>query len=172
MKSTPLFLFLIISLVFSSCTKDEVLNAEADIISIIVPAEILKTAPVIENSRITVRVKSDTDLSRQSPEFTLSEGATISPESGTTLDFSQPQLYTVTSQDKKSRKEYTVSYIKSEIVSRFGFNHFRLDESNKYHVFFEENESGDNIMDWASGNAGFAITAGDKPADQYPTTYA
>lgn len=172
MKSTPLVFFLIVSLVFSSCTKDDVLNAEADIISVIVPTVILKTEPVIENNRVTVRVISDTDLSRQSPEFTLSEGATIFPESGATLDFTQPKLYTVTSQDEKFRKEYTVSYIKSEITSHFDFNHFRLDESGKYHVFFEENENGDNIMDWASGNAGFAITASDKPADQYPTTYA
>ena len=172
MKSTQFVILLIVSLVLSSCAKDDVLNAEADIISIVVPAEILKAEPVIENNRITVRVKSDTDLSQQSPEFTLSDGATISPKSGTTLNFTQPQLYKVTSQDEKVSKEYTVSYIKSEITSRFGFNHFRLDETGKYHIFFEQNESGDNIMDWASGNGAFALTANDAPADKYPTTYA
>ena len=54
-------------------------------------------------------VKADTDLSKQSPEFTLTPGATISPASGTTRDFSEPQYYTVTSEDGIWKKRYEVN---------------------------------------------------------------
>lgn len=172
MKYKCLGLLLIASLVVFSCTKDEVLNSEADILSITVPAEILKVAPVVENNRIAVRVKFDTDLTQQSPLFDLSQGATINPKSGTTLDFSQPQLYTVTSEDGNYSKVYTVSYIKTEIELKYNFNNYRLDESGKYHVFYEKSSNGDNIMDWASGNSAFVLLAGSAPAEQYPTTYA
>lgn len=172
MKYKRLVFLLTIFLTIFSCTKDPALNSEADILSISVPAEILKVDPVVENNRITVRVKFDTDLSQQSPLFDLSQGATINPKSGTTLDFSQPRLYTVTSEDGQYNKEYTVSYIKTEIELHYNFNNYRLDESGKYHVFFEKNSKGDNIMDWASGNSAYVLLAGSAPAEQYPTTYA
>lgn len=171
MRYTHLVFFLIVSLIFSSCTKDEDLNSEADIIEIIVPAEILKTNPTIENSRITIRVKANTNLIAQAPEFTLSAGATISPESGTTLNFTQPRLYTVTSEDEKYSKEYTISYIAAEVPLNSDFSHYRLSDNGKYHVLYETDDNGDNIMDWTSGNAGFSITAGNTPASQYPTSY-
>jgi len=171
MRSGYLFFFLIASLVLSSCVKDEVLNSEADILEVIVPKEILKMDPVLENNRITIRVKPETDLSHQSPRFALSKGASISPESGTELDFTQPRIYKVSSQDGNSHKEYTIAFIVAEITSHFDFEHFRLDESGKYHVFYEVDVNGVNIMDWASGNAGFAMTAGDMSANLYPTTY-
>lgn len=171
MKTRHLFFFLIAALAFSSCTKDEALNSEADILSVIVPQEILKADPVIENNRVTIRVKPDTDLENQAPVFTLSKGATISPENGTVLDFTRPHIYTVTSENGKNIKEYTVIFIIAGLSPYYGFEHFRLDESGKYHVFYEVNENGDNLMDWASGNAGFAITAGETPPGLYPTTY-
>lgn len=162
----------IVAFAFSSCIKDEALNAEADIITATVPEEILKVDPLIENNRITFRVKSNTDLTLQAPEFTLSEGATVKPVSGIFRDFTKPQMYTVTSEDGQWEKKYTVSFIISELSFRYGFEYFRLDENNKYHVFYEINNAGENIMDWGSGNAGFAITAGETPAHLYPTTYA
>ncbi|MDY0334118.1 MAG: PCMD domain-containing protein [Bacteroidales bacterium] len=171
MKTRHLFFFLIAALAFSSCTKDEALNSEADILSVIVPQEILKADPVIENNRVTIRVKPDTDLENQAPVFTLSKGATISPENGTVLDFTRPHIYTVTSENGKNIKEYTVIFIIAGLSPYYGFEHFRLNESGKYYVFYEVNENGDNLMDWASGNAGFAITAGETPPDLYPTTY-
>lgn len=171
MRTRHLFFFLIAALAFSSCTKDEALNSEADILSVIVPQEILKADPVVENNRVTIRVKPDTDLVNQAPVFTLSKGAFISPENGTVLDFTRPQVYTVTSENGKNIKEYTVTFIIAGLSPYYGFEHFRLDESGKYHVFYEVNENGDNLMDWASGNAGFAITAGETPPGLYPTTY-
>lgn len=171
MRTRHLFFFLIAALAFSSCTKDEALNSEADILSVIVPQEILKADPVVENNRVTIRVKPDTDLVNQAPVFTLSKGATISPENGTVLDFTRPHIYTVTSENGKNIKEYTVIFIIAGLSPYYGFEHFRLNESGKYYVFYEVNENGDNLMDWASGNAGFAITAGETPPDLYPTTY-
>ncbi|QMV67121.1 PCMD domain-containing protein [Sphingobacterium paramultivorum] len=163
-----LYLFILFSLLCSSCIKDELPNAEADILSCTVDSLILKKDPLIQNDRIQIFVKSFVDLTSQAPVFTLSSGATISPESGTTLDFTNSQLYTVTSQDGKSKKVYEVSYISSAVGSKYSFEHVRT-ENNKYDVFYELNQDNQNIMDWASGNAGFSLTgAGSKPED-YPT---
>lgn len=54
-----------------SCIRDEAPNAEADILTCVVPADILKRDPVIENNKVTLMVKADIDLAHQSPEFTL-----------------------------------------------------------------------------------------------------
>ena len=99
MKLTRLLTCLFLSIMGMSCIQDEAPNAEADILTCTVPADILRRDPIITNDKITLMVKSNTDLSKQSPEFTLTPGASISPASGTTLDFSEPQYYTVVSED-------------------------------------------------------------------------
>lgn len=59
------------------------------------------------------------------PEFVLTEGATIVPASGTMLDFSKPQTYTVTSQDGLWSKEYTVMVQAPQVVSKYTMDHHR-----------------------------------------------
>ena len=77
MKITYLITWLLLSITFMSCIRDEAPNAEADILTCIVPADILKRDPVIENNKVTLMVKADIDLTHQAPEFTLTPGATI-----------------------------------------------------------------------------------------------
>ncbi|QGK74249.1 PCMD domain-containing protein [Flavobacterium sp. SLB02] len=164
------YFFIIISCLFCfSCIKDELPNAEADIVSCEVDSEILKKDPIIQNERIQIFVKAFADLTSQAPVFTLSPGATISPKSGTTLDFTNPQFYTVTSEDGHSQKTYEVQYITSAIGSKYSFEHVRT-ENNKFDVFYEINQENQNIMDWASGNAGFSLTGTASNADDYPTS--
>ena len=108
MKLTRLLTCLLLCVMGMSCIQDEAPNAEADIVVCTVPADILRREPIIDNDKITRMVKANTDLSKQAPEFTLTPGATISPASGTTLDFNSPQFYTVTSEDGKWKKRYEV----------------------------------------------------------------
>ena len=70
MKLTRL-LTCLLSIMGMSCIQDEAPNAEADILTCTVPADILRRDPIITNDKITLMVKSNTDLSKQSPEFTL-----------------------------------------------------------------------------------------------------
>lgn len=151
----------------TSCIKEEAPNAEADILSCIVPPEILRRDPIIENDRISLMVQPETDLTQQAPEFILTEGATIDPISGTMRDFSRPQYYTVTSEDKKWQKRYEVSYIISGLSTKYHFENVR--QSGNYHVFYEANESGQETMAWASGNPGYSLTGVPKKAEDFPT---
>lgn len=105
----------------TSCFKDEPLNAECDIEQAYIhPGPLLKLW--FANAADTlVNVQSDQDkieftmrpfaiLSRQAPEFRLTPGATIQPESGSVHDFSKgPVTYVVTSEDKQWTRTYQVS---------------------------------------------------------------
>ena len=83
----------------SGCIRAEAPNAEADILTCAVPGEVLKAEPEITNESVTLLVRADANITQLAPQFTLTEGATITPESGTARDFSTPQTYVVTSED-------------------------------------------------------------------------
>ncbi|MGW1954469.1 family 43 glycosylhydrolase [Streptomyces sp. NPDC001920] len=70
----------------------------------------LKVDALIDNggSEITLPMKEGADLTALAPEFTLAHGASISPASGSTRDFSKPVTYEVTGSDGKKRT-WTVS---------------------------------------------------------------
>jgi len=56
-------------------------------------------------SRVVATVFPGTDISALTPEITVSQGATISPVSGETINFTnQPVIYTVTAQDGQTRE--------------------------------------------------------------------
>ncbi|MER6154111.1 family 43 glycosylhydrolase [Streptomyces sp. NPDC001868] len=55
------------------------------------------------NSKITLPLTEGTDLTALAPQFTLAEGATISPASGATRDFTDPVTYEVTGSDGAKR---------------------------------------------------------------------
>ena len=93
---------------FSSCIREAAKNAEADILSCTVDGVELPQTPVITNDRISfyVNTKDMEKVKSLAPEFTLAEGATIDPASGTVRDFTTPQQYTVTSEDGQWTKSY------------------------------------------------------------------
>ena len=72
-----------LSLLTAACIREEAPNAEADILTCVVPGDVLKAEPEITNESVTLTVKSDADITSLAPEFTLTPGATISPASGT-----------------------------------------------------------------------------------------
>ena len=160
------------STAFVSC-EGEPLNAECDIESAFLPDDVLIREPVIENDKVTFMLKNGTDRTALAPEFTITPGAVIEPPSGTVRDFTTPQTYTVTSEDRKWHKNYTVSATYITISLQYDFEHVRLEETNKarYDVFYEVGTDGKESLTWASGNPGFALTgmAANKPSDVFPT---
>lgn len=154
----------------TSCIKDEAPNAEADIVTCTVSPDILQREPVIQNNSVTILVKPSTDLARQAPEFTLTEGATMEPPSGTVLDFTRPQRYTVTSESGKWKKTYTVSFIVDAIQTHYTFQDTLVTEQSngKYFVFAMQSDNGQR-MEWASGNPGFKLTGVAQTPEDYPT---
>ncbi len=168
MKFKIIFLSCFVSLSLVSCIQEEALNAEADILQCIVSKDILKSDPLIENDRVTLRVRSDIDLTQQAPEFTLTPGAKIVPASGTVRDFTSPQTYQVISEDGVWTKTYRVSYITSKLSTSYNFENYRID-NNAFYVFYETDSNNVHNMDWATGNIGFLFTGVAKSPDDYPT---
>lgn len=169
MKIKTLTSCLFMAMAMSSCIQDEALNSEADIETCIVTGDILRMDPKIENDRITLMVKSSADITHIAPEFTLTPGATIEPASGTARNFTTPQTYTVTSEDRNWKKVYTISCNTGGITTRYDFEHYELNGSKKYYVFYEI-QNNEKQYFWASGNSGYAIVASGEPALSYPTT--
>ena len=145
-----------------SCIKDEAPNSEADIETCTLPGNVLNRDAIIENEKITLIVKKETDITALAPQFTLTPGATITPASGSTLNFTTPQTYIVTSEDKKWQKSYRIEVTTSGLTTnRYHFENVRFfsdDTSDKkYQIFYETDQYGRENMTWASGNPGFAI---------------
>lgn len=88
------------------------INALAGHTADIIRAELTeqKTQAVIDSAehKIIFALKSGSDIHNLAPSFTLSEGATISPASGSSQDFTNPFTYTVTGKDNNVQ-QWTVA---------------------------------------------------------------
>lgn len=157
-----------------SCIRDEAPNSECDILTVEIPANLLSRQPVITNTSVDIMVKDGTNITNLAPEFTITPGATITPASGTPRDFTNPQEYTVTSQDGEWSKTYTVEVqYTSAIVLNYNFDHVRqvsaLNGSCSYDEFYEVGADGKVSMTWASANAAFALTLQGSTPSTFPT---
>lgn len=168
----------------TSCFKDEAPNAECDIeqawLHSDYPSETFVTpndsiAATNETARtIIFTVRKGTDLTALAPQFQLTPGATISPDNGSVHNFKgQTVDYTVTSQDRAWSKTYTVRFDEAEDGSLYyDFENFFIVETaqkKEYYVWTDMTESGTQMLNWASGNGGFAIVGGNATPDEYPT---
>ena len=182
MKINKLFiLFISLGLfIISACSSDDDnLNSEADIIKAVIEnqEELLLNNPSITNEKVTFTLKNSPENFNFSPEFELSEGATIDPESGVELNFSTDQTYVVTSEDQQYSKTYTVSFVyENEVEAEtklFSFEEVSSDNEGNYHEFYETNSSDQKIYNWGTGNPGYsvtlAITGGELLPESYPT---
>ena len=98
-----------------SCRQAEELSSEAEITSFtfdtsVEANSIVTSQPVINGDSITFSVSSDSVSERLSalvPTITVSENATVSPASGSAVDFSQGTVtFTVTAQDGVTTRAY------------------------------------------------------------------
>lgn len=174
------------STTLTSCFKEEPLNAECDIeqayIHVDNPLEMFARAndTLISltsiQKDITFTVKRGTDRSSLTPQFRITEGATINPESGSKQDFSNGSIvYTVTSQDKNWNRTYNVSFVYPPIVLdeiNYNFNNYEKNTNkpaNKYYVWYDLSDEGTKIYNWATGNPGYYISKTLAKAADYPS---
>lgn len=167
---------LLLTIGFNACNNNKVLNNEADILTIKLPEDMLIRDAVIENNKITCYVKNDLDVTNIAPKFELSAGASITPPSGAAQDFSKPVSYVVKSEDGKYTKTYIITFVSGDdgMTTNYHFDEFEWKPdkaTKKYHAICEI-DGKSKVIEWASGNAGYALTAGTKPASAYPTFMA
>ncbi len=174
MKFYQNLLVIALSSVFSSCFKDEPLNAECDIleasVSVSKPEDMFyhpsdsKFQVPYTDSTIIFNVRRHTALNAIAPHFTLTDGATIVPANGSVQDFSKgPVIYTVTSEDKQWNRRYAISFLPVvQTVSdtiRFDFEHYELEQKElKYYNWYYIGEDGQRHDYWATGNQGFRMS--------------
>jgi len=171
MNNKPIFLVgLLAPFLFFSCIKDEDLDTDADILEAYIPSQYLRTDPIITNTSVEFRVKSNIDLTNQAPFFVLSPNATIDPLNGVSRNYTTSQVSVVTAQDTRWKKIYTISFNIDELSTAYFFDHAELTDKDRYYRFFTIGTNGDKIYDWASGNSGYVTVAGNKSPSEYPTT--
>ncbi len=177
---------LLIALICTSCFGDEPDYCEADIetatLHVANPEKFFfqntdSTQTVFStDSVITFAVRGDADVSSLAPVFTLSPGATISPASGSTHDFSHgPVTYTVTSEDRHWQRHYRVLVVPTLVTVsdtlRFDFEHYELEPATqRFYMWHNTLADGSLGNDWATANDGFRISMSTAPAEDYPTT--
>ena len=110
-----LVLFAALGFIFSSCDSDDTNDSGLSDQKKIVSFQINSVNGNIDANahKITVTLPHYTNVTNLSPTITVSEKATVSPNSGKNIDFSDPVTYTVTAEDK-STQNYTVTVIKDE----------------------------------------------------------
>jgi len=166
---------LVLMLINACSSDDDTLNSEADILYATIEneAEILETAPSVTSDKVTFQLKETPENYLFKPEFELSSGATIDPNSGEEVDFTNPQEYVVTSEDGMYSKNYTVSFIVEEEIRTYSFENVSTDNTGNYHEFYEVNSSEQKVYSWDTGNEGYEIivtaTGVDKIPQAYPT---
>lgn len=175
-------------LAFSSCIREEALNAECDITGLdstwleyVQLFDIMVGQPIVKNDQVTITFKNGIDRTTLNPSFSLTPGATISPANGTVRDFTTPQTYITTSQDGKWHKTYKVTFDYSADIndtlayrplSLLSFEHSGLNAKSQYYEFYEVDSTDANNSRrnyWDSGNAGFLMSGMAKTPDDFPT---
>jgi len=168
----------------TSCMKDEPLNKECDIevvtLHVSNPEDYFfqltdSTQNVISvDSVITFHVRKSADLTALVPELQITEGATVTPASGTVQDFSKGAVtYVVTSQDGTWQRRYQIAVVPMAVVVTdtlyYDFEDYELESSRqKYYVWHQYANDGTQMKDWASGNAGFKVSMSSAAPMDYP----
>ena len=176
---------LMYAFVLSSCIKDELPNTECDILSAWVegnqyasyfyqPSQMRLDNISTAEKEIVFSVRSLISLPKKLPvNFTITEGATIQPASGSEQDFTNgPVTYVVTSEDGEWKREYKVTFKEAAMPTyKFSFENYETIESgsNYYHEFYEVDQAGTHHNIWASGNSGAVLVRTDSKAEQQPT---
>jgi len=174
------------ALTLTSCFKEEPLNAECDIVQAYVESDDqdylakmffnntdAKLNITSTTTDIKFTVRRNADLSAVAPKFVLTPGATINPPSGSQQYFAlhTPCIYTVTSEDGKYHRDYSVSFSYSNDVYEYYFDHYEL-KQNKYYEWSDVDDNGQKLNNWASGNVGYSITPTHAKPEEYPTSPA
>lgn len=172
-------------LALSSCIRDEAPNAECDITGVDATwlagqKEMLIGNPIITNDHVSFSVRQGSDRSALAPVFTLTEGTRLTAlmngvetdANGMARDFTSPQTYTTHSQDGAWTKDYSVSFSYPIPIGELSFEHYELDGSGRYQVWYEVDPADSENPRrnyWASGNPGYAILGIAKKPDGFPT---
>jgi len=173
---------------FPSCFKDEPLNAECDIEAVYFHldeplgtfyqlGDTLQTVMSDDNDIVfNVRREPAVDLSSLEPQLVLTEGASVKSAAkvGDEATGAVRWRYVIGSQDGQWSRTYNVSLVPTartvQDTVHYDFENFELEaREHKYYIWHDELADGTFGNNWATGNAGYRMSMGNSPADQYPS---
>lgn len=164
-------------LFLGGCIKDALPNIEADILSVEYKEGDFFAEPVVTNDEVKLYANEDkVDLKAYAFTFKMSRGATSIPVSGTVQDFTEPVIYTITSENGEFTKKYTVTMTDEKVAFIplvFDFENYDIDQYYKYTEFYDLIQ-GRRIDTWDSGNSGFVLSISPlvkKKASLYPMQF-
>lgn len=173
---------------FTSCFKDESLNAECDIEAVYFHlddplgtfyqlGDTLKTVMSVDNDVVfNVRREPAADLSAMVPQLVLTPGASVK-STAKTSDAATGAVkwnYVIGSQDGQWSRTYNVSLVPTARTVQdticYDFENFELEpREHKFYIWHDELADGTFGNNWATGNPGYRMSMGNSPADQYPS---
>lgn len=105
-------------------------------------AEQVKDATIdTENHTVTIEVAKETNVTNLTPTITVSDDATVSPNTGVAQDFTNPVTYTVTAQDGTTDQDWTVTVIEELPSLKVDFGTSQGSEAG-YYVYEALDETG------------------------------
>jgi len=147
---------------FSSCIKDEPLYREADIVSFKIENEYFVSASISNDHIQLLMLDTDTVVFKSmTPIIETSLGATVSPASGVSLDFTEGVTYKVVSEDGNYSREYTVSLAPIPDY-KYDFDEWVMRASGSWEYPALADPT------WASANQGILLAKGGT-VDEFPT---
>lgn len=179
MKIKTLTSCFFLAFAISSCIQDEALNSEAAIDGC--TGADVQLANINANEKtVDVYVNKGADLTKQELKFTIPEGAIIRPNQplsgdiGIIYDFSEgTREFTVTSEDGIYKAVYTINIKLTELPTSYHFERLLVANNTPYHILYEfapsTSEGISKVLQWSSGNPGFALTGMAKNPLDYPT---
>jgi PKD repeat protein len=104
----------------------------------------VEISPLVNNEgTVLAVVELGTDLTALTPIISISEGATINPPSGVLTDFSEPVVYTVTSEDGETVNTYTVTVIERDLYTDAYILSFDFEEDVLLDIEFSDIVAGE-----------------------------
>lgn len=157
MRIKPYVMACGVLLAATGCIKELEPNIEADILDVTTDNE--NVLNIVEHwGTIDVYGSPNLDASDLTLNFTLSEGASITPDPASVADYSSPRTFEVTSEDGEWVRQYVVSVTLNEIPTKFDFEHWMQPERMRYRMPYEQlgrEEGESDLYIWASGNEAY-----------------
>lgn len=147
-------------------------NTEALIKSMTIDSPVIAGQPTISGTSISFYVAEDAtadDLKELIPVMEISEKATVTPASGSKVDFSQGAVqFTVVAEDGIHKTVYTATYLK---MGKYGFEEWGVDPGLDPTNLEPQNIYYAPVGGWSSSNGGaHLIKVLFQMTDKYPVT--